>query len=82
MIDKLKKIIIENCPNYSGVEISEKTNLVNDLGFDSLSLITLLVNIEEEFNVQFDDFALEFENIIYVLNILNFIIAKKGKDND
>lgn len=57
--DKLKKIIIDGS-RYSGesFEIKEETNLLYDLGYDSLSIVELMVDIETEFGACLDDESL------------------------
>lgn len=49
-MDKLKKIISE----YTGVEekdIDEKMSLTGEIGLDSFSLISMICDIENSFNV-------------------------------
>jgi acyl carrier protein len=52
--EALKEIL-----NKKGVNklesINEETNLTNDLGFDSLDGVELIMAIEEKFNVHFPD---------------------------
>lgn len=50
----------------SELALTPDTSLIDDLGFDSLALIRLLLKTEEEFNLSldFDDFGFEiFESI-------------------
>lgn len=54
MKNKLEKIILkilEENDLDTNVIITNDTNLINDLGFDSFSLALLTVEIEEEFGV-------------------------------
>ena len=37
------------------VEISDKTSLIDDLGFDSVSMINFISIIEDKFNLKFDE---------------------------
>lgn len=39
--------------DYPVIEITENTNLINDLGFDSIDFMQAVVNIENEFDVDF-----------------------------
>lgn len=55
MIGKLKEIILAIKPNIS-VDINSDTLLKEDLGFDSIELAQLTVNIEDVFDVDvFED---------------------------
>ena len=36
------------------IEISDETTFIDDLGFDSVSIINFIALIEKEFNLQFD----------------------------
>lgn len=42
-------------PRFKTVAITDETNLVEHLGFDSVSLVELVVRVEEVFDVEFDD---------------------------
>lgn len=47
---------------YEDIEIGSETNVLRDLGFDSITVIQLIVNIEEEFNIEFDE-SVQYEDI-------------------
>jgi len=50
--EKLKRVIIRNMMMEVSVDdITENSNLVSDFGFDSMLIVKLLVEIEEEFNI-------------------------------
>ena len=63
MEDKIYKIIktvMKNSSINSNVEISNHTNLRNDLSLDSLALAELAVRVEEEYGVDvFEDGIVE-----------------------
>lgn len=40
---------------YRNVELKEDTSLIDDLGFDSIMLVELMMEIEDEFNISFDE---------------------------
>ncbi len=53
---KLKAMIIKYSKVKIKVEdISEATNLVDDLGYDSIDCINFVLELENGFNMQFDD---------------------------
>ena len=49
------KEISLNAPRGVQVELKENTTFFGDLKYDSLALISLLADIEEEFQLEFDD---------------------------
>lgn len=66
--------VIEIVADQLGVdasEVTEQTNLVDDLGADSLSVVDLIMSIEDEFGVQIPDDAVE--NLRTIDAIVQFI---------
>ena len=61
---KLKSLIMEYKEGVVENEITNKTNLIDDLHFDSVELIQFIVRLEEEFNIELDDDDLEIEKIV------------------
>lgn len=53
--------------------VNGETNLVSSKGFDSIDLMVMITNIEEEFNISFDVEGMEFENIILVNYLIHTI---------
>ncbi len=75
---KVKNILSE----LSGEEgISNETTLQNDLALDSLSMVTLLVEIEDAFEIQLDEADMnpfDFETVQSVIDM----VAKYVGDED
>lgn len=69
-LDKIKAIIAENlaCDEAS---ITEETNLIDDLGADSLDVVELCLAFEDEFGVHIEDEDLP--NIRTVKDALDYI---------
>lgn len=62
----LKKCIFRNSPlKYIEIQIDDNIDLIKDLGYDSLSFISLIVDLEETFNYKFDRNALSIDNFKY-----------------
>ena len=57
--------------NVDPKTVNQKSNLVRDLGLDSLGVVELLITIEREFNVVIPDETLD--KIITVKDIIEFI---------
>lgn len=74
--EKVSKILQE----LSGIEkIGLKDHLQNDLGLDSLDLVTLLVSIEDTFEIELHESDMnpyDFETVENVINIINKYIGE------
>ena len=77
---KLLKCINSVLKEYNNSEsvqsIQNETNIIEEFGFDSLALISLIMEIESEFNIEFLDDDLDFEKWSKYENIINEIISK------
>lgn len=69
-LDKIKAIIAENLA-CDEVSITEETNLIDDLGADSLDVVELCLAFEDEFGVHIEDEDLP--NIRTVKDVLDYI---------
>ena len=54
MIDKIIDILSE-FTELSTEEMNENTELVNDMGLNSLDVVNVIVTFEEEFNIEIPD---------------------------
>ena len=70
---KLKNLIMECKEGIVEEEIINKTNLVEDLNFDSIELIHFVVRVEEEFDIVFDDDDLELDKIVVFEELVRVI---------
>lgn len=83
MNETLQRIInlLSSISNTKIIEkIDNSTSLTNDIGFDSIKIIALIVQIEESFNIILDDDDLEFDNLDIVGNLVNLIESKVKND--
>lgn len=57
ILEKLKEILVAMDPSQEGKldNVNESTRLVEDLGLMSISLLFMVVSIEEKFNVELGD---------------------------
>ncbi len=58
VIDKVKKILSEQF-EVDMSELTENTNIESDLGADSVEVIDLLMSLEDEFQVEIPDEAID-----------------------
>jgi acyl carrier protein len=82
IIHILDKLISGN-PDIPEInELNDQTDLVSDYSFDSLSIIQLVVKIEEKFNIEIND---EFLNLDYLRNYKwwkDFLIKTFGENHE
>ncbi len=69
-IEKIKQIIAEQL-NKPVEELTDDKEVVKDLGADSLDVVELLMNIEEEFNITVpEDVAVNIKTIGDIVKII------------
>lgn len=62
MLDKLKEILSKVLPDADISAVTEETKLFDDLGFDSLAIMMMSMEIEDTFNFKFTEFV-KFETV-------------------
>ena len=62
MLDKLKEILAKVLPDVDMNAVSADTRLIDDLGFDSLALMMMSMEIEDAFGFKFKEFV-KFETV-------------------
>ena len=68
--EKIKAILVDSL-NVSADEIKPESELVNDLGINSLELADLVFNCEDAFEIEIDDKALSsFKTVADVVDYL------------
>lgn len=70
MLDKIKEIIARELMVEES-DISAETDIINDLGADSLTVVDLAMALEDEFDIELPDEDLE--KIKTVGDIVNYI---------
>lgn len=80
MNDKVNDAIIKNFQQIldeSGIEavITEETELNRDMGIDSLGIVNLILSIEEDLEIELDDYLAEIRNA-HTVKELSAIIEK------
>lgn len=77
---RLKEIIAKVATqDVNAGNIHEETILTNDLGYDSVQIIELIVELENEFNLEIDDDDLEIENLT-IYKKLHEMVERKVKE--
>ena len=62
MLDKLKEILGKVLPDVDMSKVTEDTRLGDDLGFDSLAMMMMAMELEDAFSFKFTEFV-KFETV-------------------
>lgn len=75
--EKLKEVIVNIAMQDVDVaDINEETNLVKDLGYDSVQIIELIVELETEFDIEIEDDDLDIENMVVYSRLYKTVESK------
>ena len=78
ILEKVKAILSEQF-TVNESEISLETNLVKDFNIDSLDLADLIVTLEDEFNIEIADDAME--SIKTVGDVVEYLETRANESN-
>lgn len=75
--EKIKEKIVGIIEDLGvGVEVTEESSLANDLGFDSLDVVELTINVEKEFKIDIsDDEVSEVKTVKDVIDVVEKLLA-------
>ena len=76
VIIKLKEIIIKTMELSVELQIKGE-NLVEEIGFNSVDALEILVWVENEFDIRFPDEDLSSELLISLDNLADYVIRRK-----
>lgn len=77
MREKVIQILFE----LSGKEVIENSNsLMDDLGLDSLLMVTLLIEIEDAFNIELDESDMNPFDLITVNDVIELVEKYCGEN--
>ena len=71
---KVKKVIAEKIPDIDIDDVVPEASLIEDLGADSLTIVELVMSMEEIFEIEIDDE--DAEKLITVQDAIDFIKSK------
>ena len=57
-------------------QLSEGTNLVADLGLDSVGILNVILGVEKEFNISISEQELDSETFLVLRNLVSLIEEK------
>lgn len=70
IFEKIKNIIVEQL-QVAETAVTEDASFIDDLGADSLDIVELVMNIEEEFDIQVEDS--DAEKITTVKDVVEYL---------
>lgn len=75
--EKIKEKIVGIVEDLGvGAEVTEESSLANDLGFDSLDVVELTINVEKEFRIDIsDDEVSEVKTVKDVIDVVEKLLA-------
>jgi acyl carrier protein len=71
---KVRKVIAEKIPDIDIEDVVPEASLIEDLGADSLTIVELVMSMEEIFDIEIDDDAAE--KLVTVQDAIDFIKTK------
>ena len=81
--EEVKMLICkESTKNIFEGEFSDDTLLVEELGFDSVSLIQLIADIESKYNIEFDESYLSIHSLTSIGLLVDYIEKLVGCGNE
>ena len=70
MFEEFKKVLVDQM-NLDPAQITEKAELVNDLGINSLELADLVFTCEEKWNIEIDEE--DFQKFVTVGDVVSYL---------
>ena len=75
VFEKVKSIVAKTL-NIEESKIELETSLVNDLGADSIDAVEIIMELEDQFDIEFDDESTQ--NVQKIGDIVNYIETHKN----
>ena len=73
---RLKNIIIKNAKaEISYEDINENSDFIDDFGFDSISVMQLVISTEKEFSIMFEDDDLSMRTLGTYVRLKDYILG-------
>lgn len=78
MQETIEKILseVKDTP-VGGIALSDDTDIINDIGLDSLQMVTFMLKLEEELGIQIDFDNLDFSTLMSVGSLCDFLSKQK-----
>ncbi|RCX12551.1 acyl carrier protein [Anaerobacterium chartisolvens] len=74
--------VVKRNSMFNAENVSESSNIRRDHGIDSIKMVELVVDLEDEFDIEVDSCSLSFENFSTVELIIRYVIGKAGNGGE
>ena len=82
IVEQMRDILEPWIPDVDLVDsIGEETNLIADLGMDSVGVLQVILGIEKEFGVSIKNHEIDSQLLSMLGNLVNMIQEKLDEDN-
>lgn len=75
IIERLDKSIVEVTEDVTPLDINDNSDLIDDLNFNSINIISLVISLETEFDIEIPDDFLILEKLRSYRQIKELIIS-------
>lgn len=82
IIDELKDLIIQLEPSLTSDQLHDDTAIVEDLGLDSILVVTLINMIEDRFSFTFAEEDLNMETLANMRALAEFISTRRSSGEE
>jgi acyl carrier protein len=80
MIERIKKVISEIKEDPSLIQsLTETSDILNDVGLDSLQMIIFMMKLEEECDLELDFDNFNICHIITISRLSDFLVSQQNK---
>ena len=82
IVEQMRDILEPWIPDVDLIDsIGEETNLIADLGMDSVGILQVILGIEKEFGVSIKNYEIDSQLLSMLGNLVNMIQEKLDEDN-
>jgi acyl carrier protein len=82
IVEQMRDILEPWIPDVDLTDgIGEETNLIADLGMDSVGILQVILGIEKEFGVSIKNYEIDSRLLSMLGNLVNMIEEKLDEDN-
>ncbi|MCG5058928.1 MAG: acyl carrier protein [Limnoraphis sp. WC205] len=72
--EKIKAILSQVKENPTAIEtLSDDTDIINDIGLDSLQMVTFVLKLEEELGIEIDFDSFDFSHLSSIKSLSEFL---------
>ena len=72
--EKIKAILSQVQENPTAIEtLSDDTDIINDIGLDSLQMVTFVLKLEEELGIEIDFDSFDFSHLSSIKSLSEFL---------